>query len=118
MPWEALVGRPAARSPAQGRADARESGKGEGCQECDAAADHNDSIGPSVGRIAATNGLSRPAKDWEGVNHGVHSGCGTFAPLMSSQKIIGNSPKRSGIVAWETTWLYAGKTMDVTLLVT
>ena len=43
-------------------------------------------------------------------------GC-TFAPLMRSQKIIGNSPKRSGIVAWETTWLYAGKTMDVTLLV-
>jgi len=37
---------------------------------------------------------------------------------MTSQKIIGNSTKRSGIVDWETTWLYAGKTMDVTLLVT
>ena len=61
-----------------------------------------------------------PQEQWSRLNradcHLVPSE-GTFAPLMRSQKIIGNSPKRSGIVAWDTTWLYADKTMDVTLLV-
>ena len=46
--------------------------------------------------------------------------CGgdTLAPLMRSQKMIGNSPKRNGIAARETTSLYAGKAMATTLLVT
>jgi hypothetical protein len=45
------------------------------------------------------------------------SGSGTLAPLMSNHKMIGNSPTRNGVAARETTSPYAGKTMEVTLLV-
>ena len=42
---------------------------------------------------------------------------GAFAPLISSQKMIGTSPKYSGIMNWDTEDRYAGHPMVVTLVV-
>src|SRR5437867_2038541 len=41
---------------------------------------------------------------------------GALAPLISIQKMIGTSPKYSGIMIWDTTCKERGKTMEVTLV--